>query len=142
MDQWEIRNKEEEYSVSFNNSLVEKCLGKYTRVCKKMQETEPFASQWTLQTSFSVVHPVGSFSCVCNLYYNGQVVIYDTQGQVMRAHNINDIRFLKKAVLWLGWNSLTVIPSEIDSSIDFWRRTWETGLIDSDYLEKKYKRKQ
>lgn len=141
MDQWEIRNREEEYSVSFNSELVEKCLGQYKRVHKKMKETEPFASQWVLQTDFSVAHPVGSFTCVCNLYYDGKIVIYDTKGQSMRAHNINDIRFIKKATLWLGWDSLTVVPSEIDSSIDFWKRCWETGLIDSDYLDKKYMRK-
>jgi predicted nicotinamide N-methyase len=69
------------------------------------------------------------------------VVIYDAGGQIMKAHNINDIRFIKKSISWLGWKLLTATPSEIDSSVDFWKRCWETGLIDSDYLDQKYKRK-
>ncbi len=141
MDKWEIKNKEEDYSVSFDNSLIEKCLGQYSRICKKMNEIEPFAPKWTLQSSLTVNHPVGSFTSVCNFYHDGNVVIYDAGSQTMKAHNINDVRFIKKSISWLGWKRLTTTPSEIDSSIDFWKRCWETGLIDSDYLDQKYKRK-
>jgi predicted nicotinamide N-methyase len=59
----------------------------------------------------------------------------------MQAHNINDIRFLRKAIVWMGWQNLMVTPSEVDSSLDFWKRCWETGLIESEYLEKKFRKR-
>jgi hypothetical protein len=141
MDAWQIRNKEEEYTVAFSQDMVEKCLGQYTRLKKKMLEVEPDARTWMIQTNIEVKHPVGEYAFTINLYDKGLVVIYNTLGPRMHGHNINDVRFLKKAITWMGWSSLTITPSEIDSSIDFWKRCWETGLIDSDYLSAKYKKK-
>jgi len=37
-----------------------------------------------------------------------------------------------------GWNRPSPISSEIDYAMDFWREAWETGLVDSDYLQKKF----
>ncbi len=141
MDQWKIRNREEEYSVSFSHELVEKCLGQYSRISKKMRETDPVAVKWMIESNISVHHPLGNFSCVVHMNYDKNIILYNTHSVKMQAHNINDVRFLRKAIIWLGWNSLTVIPSEIDSSLDFWKRCWETRLIDSNYLDNKFKKR-
>lgn len=141
MEPWKIRNKEEEYDVSFLDDILEKCLGQYSRVCKKMSEINSECKEWVLQSNFSINHPVGSFSCTLNFYYDGKVVIYNTAVPRMSGHNINDVRFLKKAITWMGWKILTCTPAEIESSMEFWKRCWETGLIESEYISKKYKKK-
>lgn len=141
MDQWKIRNKEEEYSISFSHNLVEKCLGQYSRINKKMKETDPVAVKWMLETKATIEHPIGSFSFTLHLNYDRNVIIYSTDSNRMQAHNINDIRFLRKAIVWMGWQNLMVTPSEVDSSLDFWKRCWETGLIESEYLEKKFRKR-
>ena len=141
MDTWKIRNKEDGYSMSFSDDMVEKCLGQYSRLKKKMLETDRYCDKWVIQTNMILTHPIGSLSFILNLYYDGNVVIYSSLVQRMQGHNISDIIFLKKAIIWAGWRKLTCTPSEIDSSIDFWKRWWETGLIDSEYLDNKFKRK-
>lgn len=141
MDAWQIKNKEDDFSVSFSNDIVEKCLGQYWRLKKKMKELDPGCDKWVLQTDINVKHPVGEFSFTINLYHDGLVVVYNTAASKMHGHNINDVRFLKKAITWLEWKTLTCTLAEIESSMEFWRRCWETGLIDSDYLSKKYKKK-
>jgi hypothetical protein len=141
MDKWKIKNKEEGYSVSFSNDLIEKSLGQYSRLIKKMRETDELAEMWVLQTDFEVDHPAGSFVFTTNMYHDGKVVIFDTKCNRMHGHNINDVIFLRKAIMWLGWKELTATPSEIDSSVDFWKKCWETGLIESCYLDRKFKKR-
>jgi hypothetical protein len=142
MDSWKIRNKEEEYQVSFSNDIVEKCLGQYYRLKKKMKEIEPGCPNWVIQSDMKIDHPVGIFVFVINFYHDGSAVIYNTSISKMQGHHINDVRFLKKAILWMGWKSLTCTPAEIESSIDFWKRCWETGLIDSHYLSMRFKKRE
>ena len=93
MDTWKIKNKEEDYSISFSDDMIEKCLGQYSRIKKKMLEVEPSATQWVLQTDVNIEHPVGNFGFTLNLYYDGMAVIYNTNTGRMEGHNINDVRF-------------------------------------------------
>lgn len=141
MDKWKIKNKEEDYSISFSNDLVEKSLGQYSRLKKKMKSIDELAEKWVLQTDFEINHPSGSFVFTTNLYHDGTVVIFNTECSRMHGHNINDVIFLRKAIMWLGWRELTATPSEIDSSLEFWKKCWETGLLESSYLEKKFRKR-
>lgn len=138
MDKWKIRNKEEDYYVSFSHDLIEKCLGQHSRITKKMKEVDPFAEKWMIESQCNLSHPVGKANFVLHFNYDGSVIIYNTFVSKMQGHNISDIIFLRKCLMWMGWNKLTSTPSEIDSSIDFWKRCWETGLIESDYIESKF----
>jgi hypothetical protein len=99
---------------------------------------EKFTRNWMIEDDLSVVHQFGSSIFTVHFYPLKEVIIYSFHKNRPNGSDMMDLRALVIFLISKGWNRPSPISSEIDYAMDFWKEAWETGLIDSDYLQKKF----
>lgn len=132
-----MENFEESISVTSMHPIIISCNYDYKCVCEKMKE-EKFTRSWMIEDDLHVKHMIGNSVFTIHFYENRDIIIYAFHKNKPNGSDITDLRALVIFLINKGWNRPSPTTSEVDYVKDFWREAWETGLIDSKYLDNKY----
>lgn len=93
---------------------------------------------WCIRTKLTIAHPMGEGYFILNLFHDRKIAIVQYQGNIADASYNPDIRCLTKWSQSAGWKIPEPLPELITESHSFWKKMWETLLIDSEDLDKRY----
>lgn len=132
-----------EFDIQFTDLTLLEANGRFDKVCQIMKkESEERGSigkdyEWMIRSKLTVLSPFGFCMLICHFYNNGKVYISEYIPSTKDIHN-TDIRCLTYWCNEYGWKTPEPLPTVIESWLGFWKKEWETYIIDSDYLDKRF----
>jgi len=132
-----------EFEIQFTDLTLLEANGLFDKVSalmkKDSEETGAIGKnlEWMLRSKVTIMNPFGFVLLICHFYHNGKVYISEYLPSVKDIHN-QDIRYLTHWCNESGWKTPEPLPTVVESWIPFWKKEWETFIIDSDYLDKRF----
>jgi hypothetical protein len=132
-----------DFEIQFTDLTLLQANGSYKKVCRIMNVhtystgASSKRNEWMVSSRVTIRSPFGFAMLECHFYWNGKVYIADYRPSSKDIHN-TDIRCLTCWCNESGWKTPEPLPSIADSWLPFWRKEWDTYIVDSEYLEKKY----
>mgnify|MGYP003420412788 FL=1 len=132
-----------DFEIQFTDITLLESNGEYEAVCKIMEkEAERTGSigkskDWMIRSKLTILSPFGFSMMVCHFYNNGKVYIADYMPSSKDIHS-TDVRCLTYWCNNFGWKTPEPLLTVIDSWPVFWKKEWETYIIDSEYFDKKF----
>ena len=131
-----------EFEIQFSDITMLEANGSYEKVCKIMiadAEESGVAShkgEWMVRSKVTIMSPFGFAILICHFYNTGKVYIAEYLPSSKEANA--DIKSLTYWCNESGWKTPEPLPHVVDSWLAFWKSEWETYIVDSEYLDKKY----
>lgn len=134
-DQLPLPPKRPLVKLTFSDLTVGKYNGNFKSIAKDIESEFPFPKIWTIKTDLSISSEVGDCFFELDLNESGNVYILSYGGSMIPS---KDISVLSSWCSEKGWK--TPIPSEtlVKDNVFFWKNIWETLLVNSEYLEKRF----
>ncbi len=145
-----------EFEITFTDVTMAEADGNYKIVKRLMEEAPPIRvltskgstssfvvsnlpaqSGWTIHTRLTILSPLGEGHMTLNLNHDGKIYIVDYMGNTSTIYN-PDIRCLCTWAQQAGWQIPEPTESLIKDAPIFWKQMWDTTIVDSEYLDKKY----
>jgi len=132
-----------EFEIQFSDRTLLEANGEFAKVCKIMKkeaiERGSIGSreEWVIRSKISILNPFGFTMFICSFYNTGKVYISEYMPSSKDIHN-TDIRSLTYWCNEFGWKTPEPMPSIVESWPDFWKKEWETFIVDSSFLDKKF----
>lgn len=132
-----------EFEIQFSDITLLEANGSYEKTCEIMAadaEESGVAShkgEWMIRSKVTVMSPFGFAILICHFYNTGKVYVAEYFPSSKDAHNA-DIKSLTYWCNEFGWKTPEPLPHVVDSWLAFWKSEWETYIVDSEYLDKKY----
>jgi len=132
-------------NVEFNDITLIEGNGDYKKICSIMEGEH--LPKWMLETSAIIT---------CFQNSNGQKIIISEANLKLQFFNDGivkitsyativpdpmfspDIRYLKSYLTDKGWKRIEPHIYLVDENLMLWKTLWETGMVESDYLEKRF----
>jgi len=132
------------FDISFDDITLIEGDGDFNKIKEIMENEDVKVKKWMLKantlTSCSDSRSnqtVSEASAVLQFYYNGEVHIMEYSTSTGDVFYNPDIRELLKYLMEKGWKSLIPHPFLVDENLKFWRFFWDSGVVESPYLDKK-----
>lgn len=134
------------FEIGFSDMTLLEANGEYTEVKRLMDAPQKFLGKmyveppnknWVLKSTITLQHALGFSGMICDFYYDGQIIVTAYSPSVKDVHS-PDLRCLTFWAQQNGWKVPEPKPMLVDDWKEFWKRQWETYIINSPYLEKKY----
>jgi hypothetical protein len=132
-----------EFQIQFTDVTLLECNGMYDDVCKLVEKeysksgVAPAKNEWMLRSTVSIMSMFGYCQFMCHFYSNGKVFVADYSPSSKDIHN-TDLRCLTYWCNESGWKTPEPLPSVVQSWLPFWKKEWETHIVDSSYLDKRF----
>jgi len=134
-----------DYEMLFTDRTIIEGNGEYDKVCQIMTG-EGQSKDWMLETNLQMMikMPDRLLDAMFKLHFyeNGMVYIveYSPSDGVLSFYS-PDIRGLMSWALQNGWKFLRPSNDLVRDDMFFWKNCWETNLVESEYLEDQYGKK-
>ena len=134
------------FEVGFTDDTLLQTNGSFAETKKLMEKPQklignifvaPPSKNWVIKSTISIKHELGYAQVVCDFYDDGRVMIAN-YGSTSKDRHRPDIRCLSFWSQSVGWGRPEPIPALVDADLAFWRLQWETYIVESDYLTKKF----
>lgn len=131
-----------DFEIQFTDTTILQADGEYAEVCKIMESETKGANslqkdeKWMVRSKIVILSPFGSATMTCHFYHNGKVYIVQYATTSKDIHT-TDVRCLTHWCNEKGWKVPEPMSFVVDSWLEFWRKEWETYIIECSYLEKK-----
>jgi hypothetical protein len=132
-----------EFEIQFSDITLLEANGNYDKVCKIMSHeaekliVKSHKNEWMVRSKVTIMSHFGFAFLICHFYNTGKVYIAEYLPSSKEAHNA-DIKCLTYWCNEFGWKTPEPLPYVVDSWPVFWKSEWETYIVDSEYLDKKY----
>lgn len=126
-----------EFEIQFTDITLNESNGDYDFVKDIMNREEVLVRDWIIRSDCMIIMPFGICKLVCNFYYDGRIYIVDHSSSSKEIYN-EDVRCLKYWAINSGWKSPEPSPGMIRSWPEYWKHLWDTHVIDSETLDKRY----
>ena len=123
------------YTIEFSDNTLIESQGQYTKVLEMMQQ-ESFKKTWMIRSNVILNTDIGTSEMILHFYDDGNVYIFEYKTPAP-IHNI-DMQYLVEWLQANGWRLPRPHADLVRDDLSFWKRYWETGLVDSNYLEHKF----
>lgn len=134
-----------EFEVNFTDVTMLEANGEYAVTVEIMSKpykiaggitTEAF-KEWVVKSDVTIKHALGFSIVQCDFYHNGKVIITDYKPSSKDIY-VPDIRCLTAWAQSYGWSVPEPSPIVIESWKDFWKIQWETYIVNSYELDRKF----
>lgn len=115
--------------IEFNSS--------YSSIFEEM-EKDQIISDWVLPTSLTVENETGVAMFKLEFRKNKDIYVFSYIPSNKQALYTQDISDLTSWAQEKGWNVPKVADFMVKENLDLWKYFWETGVVDSDYLSKRF----
>lgn len=136
-----------EYEVRATDVTINEANGNYDHT-KQIMENDPNmgrsiprgynSSSWVIRSEIGVLNVFGYNEMTCQFQADGRVFILSYIPTVRDVYYNVDIRCLGHWCQENGWKRPEPTPMVINERLDFWKHQWQTHVIDSEYMDKKF----
>ena len=132
-----------EFQIQFTDVTLLEANGDYNTVCdimdqeKKQTSISSFKNEWMIRSRISIMSVFGYCAFVCHFYNTGKVYIAEYMPSTKDVHN-TDVRCLTFWCNQNNWKTPEPLPVVAESWMHFWKKEWETHIIDSEYFDKRF----
>lgn len=132
-----------EFEIQFTDVTLLEANGVYEKVCaimrKESLETSVANSKklWMIRSNVTIMSPFGFSLFVCHFYNDGKVYVAEFLPSSKDIH-VTDVRCLTYWCNHNGWSTPEPLPALVQNWLPFWKKEWETHIIDSAYLDQRY----
>lgn len=130
-----------EFEIQFTDVTMCEGGGKYSEIkdiMKKQLLKEGIKSaDWTIRSVVIIQHETGMCRMTCEFKFGPLVRICDYQSTSKDIFN-DDARCLCAWSNSSGWGIPDVSENAVLDSLEYWKTQWETFIVNSPYLEKRF----
>ena len=127
-----------EIQIDFSDVTLSETDGVFSAVDEIMRKEPPFNEKWVLRSNITIMSPSGVGEMVIQCHGTGEIHIMECKPSIRDVYYNNDIQGLSLWAQTNGW--LVPCPHYliVESNKTFWKYFWDTLIVDSDYLDKLY----
>lgn len=137
-----------DFEIQFSDLTLLEANGNYEDVCAIMKVPHSsgiikdiVVDKWMIESLVTLQNPFGFSQLSCHFYWDGRIIIADYTPTIQDIHN-PDIRCLTYWANLFGWKRPEPLPTMVDTWMDFWHMQWDTFIVDSEYLETIYGKRE
>lgn len=136
-----------DFEIQFTDLTLLEANGSYKRVVDIMHDemlqtgVMSHKKEWMLRSKITIMTPFGFSMFVCHFYENAKVFISEYMPSSKDIHT-TDVRCLTYWCNHNGWQTPEPLAPVVESWLPFWKKEWETHIVDSDYLDKRFGSRQ
>lgn len=131
-------SKEIGVQIDFTDVTMAETDGVYDEVAEIMLEEPPFNNSWMIRTTATITSEFGVGLMTLHFFGNKTILIDEYDPSVNDVYYNPDIAALSSWAVDVGWNKPTPGIDIAKRDKEFWKYFWETYLIDSEYFDKAY----
>ncbi len=122
--------------IEFTDCVLIEGEGYYDKIKEIMKED--VANKWMLRTNIIISSESGESSMILHFYADGKIVIMEYMPSMSDVYYNTDIQSLSFWSQDHGWGVPQPDKDLVLSNLTFWKHFWDTMLVDSDLLTRKY----
>jgi hypothetical protein len=132
-----------DFEIQFTDNTLLEANGSFERVAEIMEQEAEITSiashkkTWMLRSTVTIMSPFGYCMFICHFYDNKKVYIAEFVPSSKDIHT-TDVRCLTYWCNHNGWSTPEPLPLLVQNWLPFWKKEWETHIIDSEYLDKRF----
>lgn len=130
-----------EFEVAFTDVTMNEGGGLYSEIKEIMRRqliSEGIRSaDWTIRSTVIIQHETGMCRMTCEFKFGPKLRICDYASTSKDIFN-DDTRCLRHWCIASGWGMPEVSEDAARDWIDYWKNQWETSMVDSEFLDKKF----
>jgi hypothetical protein len=132
-------NDELDFQIEFSDPTILETEGIYSNV-KDLMDKELFGKHsWMLESHVVISSQFGVAEMILHFCNNGDIYITEFVPSIKGDVFYNpDIRCISMWAQENGWHVPKPHPDLVRMDLGFWKHFWETGLVDSELLDKKF----
>ena len=127
-----------EVQIDFTDVTLAETDGIFEDVQEIMFEDAPNNDSWMIRTNVTITSAFGVGMMVLHFYGTGKILIDDYNPSINDVYYNPDVRALVDWAKESGWDTIQPSADIIRKDKDFWKYFWDTFIIDSDYFDKVY----
>jgi hypothetical protein len=131
-----------EVELFFSDHTILEADSKFEEVNKIMESELWKGHKWMLETNLTIDSQSGVSEMILHLYHNKDIMIMEYKSSEGDVFYNPDIQALSVWASENGWNHPKPYIDLIKSDLEFWKHFWEVFLIDSDYLDERFGKRQ
>lgn len=131
-----------EFEISFNDNTLIEGDGKFESVRNIMLEEFAGDRDWMLRTNCTLITAAGISEMILHFYSNKNVYIVEYIPSIRDVFYNPDISVLSQWLQENGWEIPSPSTDLVNSDKSLWRHFWETHLINSEYLDSLYGKRE
>jgi len=126
-----------QFDLTFDDLTMLETDGEYPGV-KRLVEEDLGPHEWTVKTHLTIVSSFGKSDMILDFKSDQSLwIINYIPSSSSFLHN-PDMSCLMQWSQLSGWKIPQPTEALVQSNVPFWKRIWETLLVDSDYLESRF----
>ena len=130
--------REIEIQIDFTDITMAEVDGVFEDVKEIMKDEPPYNDSWMIKTTATITSEFGVGIMTLNFFGTGKIIIDEYDPTVNDVFYNPDVTALSSWADDAGWNKPEPVIDIVRKDKEFWKYFWETYIVDSDYLDKKY----
>jgi hypothetical protein len=134
-----------QYDFTFDDITIIETDGNYDET-KKIMSEDTFSDGWMLESNLLMGIRIGTkymeATMLLHFYGNGNVYIMEYQPSSGDVFYNPDVRGFVSWAKYNGWKSIRPFRDLVKGNVKFWKYFWETHMVDSDYLEQQFGKRE
>lgn len=130
-----------EVQIDFTDITLCETDGNFTEVNKIMSQYHS-DDKWAIRSNVSIVSPSGLGEMVIQCSGNKEIYILEYKPSISDVFYNYDIQAISEWAQNKGWNVPQPKWDLIEENKLFWKHFWDTTVIDSDYFDKRYGKRE
>ena len=128
----------DDYAISFSDNSMIEAKGNYDKLKELFDEDFYGSAYWMVETQATMIHESGAANMTIHFFSDKRVIIQALELSTSEVHYCPDIPLLSAWAQLEGWNLPEPSNDLVRESEDFWKFFYDTSMIYSEFLEKKY----
>ena len=137
-----MNNEEQEFDLSFTDITILETEGYYEETKKLMEEDTFFDCPWAISSDLTMSHISGPAEFSLDFHCDKKIIIISYEPSIGDVYYNPDISCLSMWAQDRGWEIPEPIPALVKNDLYFWKHFWEISIIQSNYLDNKYGKRE
>tara|TARA_Y100000310_G_scaffold57488_2_gene52705 strand:+ start:37706 stop:38152 length:447 start_codon:yes stop_codon:yes gene_type:complete len=131
-----------ELQIDFSDFTLAEADGVFDKVSQIMESEFPFSKNWMLQSNITISSRYGLGEMVVNFYGEGKILITHYNPSIGDVFYNPDVQGFSMWAQENGWKIPQPNSDLCRSHKEFWKHFWETLVVDCEYFDKVYGKRE
>ena len=129
----------QEFEIQFFDRTMLEANGLFKKVKNIIESEFPYPEEWTVSTRLILASKNGIAEMLLDFNQDKNLYIIEysasTKNDIYLNQDLTSLSFWSQKA---GWNVPIPHPNLVRSNLNFWMHWWKSGIVDSQYLEDLY----